>query len=53
MALVFILLLALVAFGVLVYAAVRRRAVLAAAAGVAFLLFALIWAGETFGFLNV
>lgn len=51
--LAFVLLLALLAFGVLVYAAVKRRAVLAAVAGAAFLLFAVVWAGETFGFLNV
>ena len=49
----FVLLLAVLSFGVLVYAAVKRRAVFAAVAGVAFLLFAVVWAGETFGFLNV
>ena len=53
MNIIFVLLLALLAFGVLVYAGVRRRAVLAAVAGVAFLVFAVVWAGETFGFLNV
>ena len=51
--LIFVLLLALVALGVAVYAAVKRRAVLAAAAAVVFLLFALVWAGETFNLLNV
>ena len=48
-----VLLLALLAFGVFIFAAVRRRAVLAAISGMAFLLFAVVWAGETFGFLNV
>ena len=48
-----VLLLALVAFGVLIFAAVTRRAVLAAISGVAFLFFGIVWAGETFGFLNV
>ena len=43
MDLIFVLVLALVAFGVLVYAAVARRAVLAAVAGVAFLLFAVAY----------
>jgi len=50
---VFVLLLALAAFGIAVYAAVRRRAVLAAFAAVAFLLFAVVWAGETLNILNV
>lgn len=53
MNLIFILLLALLAFGVLVYTAIKRRAVLAAVAGVTFLLLAVVWTGETFGFLNV
>lgn len=53
MEIVSVLLLALVAFGVAVYAAVRKRAVLAAVAAVVFLLLAVVWAGETFGFLNV
>lgn len=50
---IFVLLLAVVAFGVLVYAAVRRRALLAALSAAAFLLFGVVWAGETFNFLNV
>ena len=49
----FVLLLALAAFGIAVYAAVQRRAVLAATAAVAFLLFAVVWAGETFNFFDV
>ena len=49
----FVLLLALLAFGVLVFAIGRRRSTLAAISGVVFLLFAVVWAGETFGFLNV
>lgn len=53
MNIIFVLLLALAAFGIAVYAAVRRHAVLAALAAVAFLLFAVVWAGETFNFLNV
>lgn len=49
----FVLLLALVTLGVAVHAAVRRRAVLAAVAAVAFVLFAVVWAGETFGLMDV
>lgn len=51
--LTFVLLFALVAFGMAVYAAVRRRAVVAAAAAVAALVSGVVWAGETFNFLNV
>lgn len=53
MNLVFVLLLAVLAFAVLVYAVVGRRAVLAAVSAAAFLLLGVVWAGETFGFLNV
>ena len=48
-----VLLLAVVAFGVAVYAIVRRRAVVAALAAPVVLLHGVVWAGETFGFLNV
>lgn len=53
MNLIFVLPLALSALGVFVYAAVRRRAVLAAFAAVASLGLSVVWAGETFGFMNV
>lgn len=51
--LIFVLILAVLAFAVLVYAAVRRSAALAAVSAAPFLLFGLIWTGETFGFMNV
>ena len=48
-----VLLLAVVALGVAVYGAVSRRAVVAAIATAVFVLLAIVWAGEVFGFLNV
>lgn len=53
MDLTFVLLIGLVAFGIAVYAAVRRRPVLAAVAAVAALVSGVVWVGETVGFLNV
>jgi hypothetical protein len=48
-----VLIIALVALGVSVYAAVKRRAVLAAVSAVVSVGGLLVWAGETFGFLNL
>lgn len=48
-----VLLLAWSASGISVYAAVQRRAVLAAFAALAFLLLAVAWAGGTFDVLDV
>jgi len=48
-----VLIVAVIAFGVSVYAAVKRRAVLAAVSAVVALVAGVVWAGETFGFLNV
>jgi len=48
-----ILIVALAALGVSIYAAVKRRAVVAAVSAVVAAGSALVWAGETFGFLNI
>ena len=53
MDIIFVFILALVAFGIAIYAAVKRHALWAAVAAVVSLLLGVAWAGETFNIVNV
>ena len=53
MGLTFVAVLAVATFALFLFSALRRRALLASIAGMLFLLFGVVWMGETLGFLNV